>query len=570
MKKTLLVLVALLLLAWGIAPAAAAPVADLTDLARYVPDSTAVYVGVSTDDAAIATIDGLLAHISAITGEDFDGMTLRGTLDELASMVEPGGTFDTTFAWLGDSAALALLDANTLASGRDIPPTEAPVAFVVHLLDAEGAISYLDGVLDADDYETQNIEMGTLYVPVTNTSAPLQILVLDDAMLLTPVGVDVTKVPTQAPLSESADFQTAMSRLPGEDYGVVTYLNVPEFAMVAEQMQRRGFGEDLAFMDADFPAALTAMGGQALGFTVMGERSLVMDGGFGIADVAAYEEALGMPLPTMNSAPIDLEFTDNLPADTALVLQATDPGTRILEQMAMLEAMGAYYDELEASGQLPFDQRELGQLSELLTFMRLSFQGLSGLTMDEAFGWMTGNAVSYINVVPDDVLGVSVDFGMMLEVTDANAATAFVQGMVNLTYELGLDQVDEDGVLVLPGLGRLLETPALDVLLTEDGAMLLAGTRPGVETIMAGEGGFASSAHFQTASEIFLSDPQVLAYINVAPLRALVETLAQQGMLPMRDARQAQMLLSLFESASITAHSDGTDGAVRFVLTLAE
>jgi hypothetical protein len=558
MRKLSILMLALLILALGVFPVAAAPVDNLSDLARYYPVDTPIFAAMQIDDVFIDTLDGLAQNVDSQLGGLLSGMTLRSGLDLVATQIDPQGDFESVFGWAGDTVAVGVtnLDSIKMDNGEAL-------LIAIAVADVREAELFLDNIKPAG-YEKEDTNAGgILYRPQqANPDAPVFYLT-DDVLLIRPSTADPNSlVPVfDVSLADSSLFQEAMARLPLDDYNAVTYIDSVVLLAALEEA-------DVDFsalpMDMDMFAMIEALGPQSAGFTILDERNLVMDVAIHIQDMNAYEAA-GGKLQVMDS--INLDFVSNLPASTALFAQHTDFGTQLIEGLAHLEEMGDSFDELYEQGDLPFDQEDLRQLDEVATFLRLSFEGLTNLTMQEAFGSLTGDAIFYLNILPSDIREIPVlpDFGMIIDISNSDAS-ALVSAMPDLLYDLGIDYEEENGLIVVPLFGDMIGNNALDLLFGEQDGLLVSGTRPGISAI--GQNSLADSAAFQYASQYFVEDTQTLAYINFAPLSELVAMMAQAGQ---SDAQELATILPLFESASVTAnHDENGNGYVRIVITLSQ
>src|SRR4051812_35371787 len=90
-----------------IAPAMAAPTADLNSLAKYFPATAPVLVSFRTDDAYIKEIDDLFAKIAA----QIPGMKapdkIADQFDQAVKALVGSGDFNSEVrSWLGDQASI--------------------------------------------------------------------------------------------------------------------------------------------------------------------------------------------------------------------------------------------------------------------------------------------------------------------------------------------------------------------------------------------------------------------------------------------------------------------------------
>jgi hypothetical protein len=558
MRKLSILMLALLILALGVFPVAATPIAELTDLARYYPVNTPLFASMRMDAEFIATVDGLAQGVDAKLGGMLGGMTLRDGLDRVAQEIDPEGDFESTFGWAGDTVAIGV----TSYQMKSASNTDEPVIIAIAVADVRQAELFLDN-LKPDGYVKEDSNAGgTLYRPrQASPDAPVFYLA-DDALLIRPTTTDPNAIVPgfDASLADNKLFQEAMSRLALDDYNAVAYV---DSALLLAALEQSDAKLELIPMNMDIVAMLEAIGPQSAGFTILDGRNLVIDIAVHVQDRGAYEAAGGK---LQTHEPIQLDFASKLPASTALSVQSTGFGPQLIESLAELKIMGDFYDEQYEQGNLSYEQENLRQLDESATFIRQAFEGLTNLTMQEAFGSLTGDFIAYLNILPNDNpdLPVLPDFGVLVDTSNRDAS-ALISAMPNLLYDLGIDYEEEDGMLVIPLLGDMIGNNALDLLFGEQDGFLVSGTRSGIAAM--GQDSLADTESFQYASQFFVEDAQALAYINVAPLRELISMMAQMGV---SDTQELALILPLFESASMTANYDESgNGQVRLIVTLA-
>jgi hypothetical protein len=570
MRKFSIALLALLMLLLGTLTSAAKTSEELSDLARYYPANAPAFAAIRTDAAFIDELGSLMQLLDGKLNGAFGGMTLRDVLDQASQNVDRDGDFATTFAWLGETAAVGITDPDFQSVNTEEEDQAVLIAFAV--TDSAAAESFLD-ILHEMAYVKEEVDGGFLYYPENpDDEDNLQVFAEsptlflgEDVLLVRPSSFEPESIipANEENLADNPDFQAAMQRLPLEDYNAIAYVD----PMILEAELEESLAESPMPMMMNPLAILEAIGPQSAGFRLVDERNLVADVAVNIADMAAFEAAGGR---LRDAEPIDLSFANNLPATTALFFQDTGLGIQIAEGLVQMEALGDFYDEALENGELDFDQQDLTNLDEAAVFLRQTFEGLSSLTLQEAFGWMTGDYIAFLNInegISEEIPALP-DFGLLVEVTDNAAADALLSAAPEVLEQLGLDYVDENGLIVMPVLGDMVQSHDMDIIIGNNGSVFALGTRPTTEAVLNGEGGLADTEAFQYASQYFLPDTQILAYAYFPPLAEITEALAENGDM---DARQGALALSLFESGSITATSDGNgSGMVRLILTLAE
>jgi hypothetical protein len=408
------------------------------------------------------------------------GMTLRSQLDSAMAELGREGDFESVIgAWLGDTIAIGVLDVEGLVEQNF--DEDMPLLITVAISDSREAELFLDN-LKPGNYVKEQLNEGILYHPDEPSQNDPTIYLTDGALLVRPSSLDAMTITqgVDSSLADNADFTTALANLPEEDYDALMYVDVAGFEFMAQEIQAEFDSENLP-LDLDFQAMVEALGPQVVAMTIMGQ-SLVFDRSSNIADVGALEN---MGFNVNSGEPISLEFTNMLPANTAMFIQDTNFGMNLLDSLDEAYQLGEEFEDLKAQGNLDRDLEGLAYMDEFVTFMRLSFKGLSGLSMEEGFGWMTGNYILYFNIVPfngtfKDELAFIPDFGSIIESTDSDAAAAFVNGIETLFYELGLDVTRDGDTLTLPILGNMFGDDALNLMLIQNGDFIISGTQPGV------------------------------------------------------------------------------------------
>lgn len=578
MKKFALMLVALLMV--GVWPVAALPVNDLTLLAQYLPEETTLFAAIRADDAYLDTLQGLVDQAAAVSALIPDDVDVRAQLNDALGV--PEGQQSPLEAWIGDTVAVGVTDLVGLLNPAAGAERDQPFIIAFEVSDDAAAEAFLDTVTDSHD-KVDIQDGGTLYAPTDEDFARfVPTFYLEPGVLLARTsGVDpLSIVPAATTLADSDDFGAAMDRLPEDDYNAAVYVGVP--AQLIEQAEAIGANllAGLPF-DIDLATLLEAIGPQSIGFTIIDDRSLVMDFAAHVADPAALAAA-GITLDNTGAAGLDLSFVENLSSEVALFVSDTNFGPAFLAQLAMVEMLGEAADAQIAAGAGEIDPqaesffaerarvRQLqatAQADDLVTFFRLAFRGMFGLPLEEALGWMSDDFIVYLTALPgaDDTLPV-VDFGALVRITDAEAADAFMEGLPNFLRELAISHTAAGDVVTITEVSEVLLDPNYEIVVRDDGDVMAFGN---LISYQGDAPRLSESEVYQTASQAFLPDTQTLAFINTAPLVDLSREVAQLG-LP--QAALVTQLLPVLESASVTASytEDGASGAVRFVLTLAE
>lgn len=577
-------LVIVLLLALGVAPAFSASADDWSEPAAFYSADTAVFTAATLDDDLVAQVNSLLAQLPL----DLELFGLPTSAEELLYELSPrdsfdGGTYDETFAWVGDWIAVGTADfsqdfsfANDSSTYYtvDVTDREAALTFVREELDERMIISG-----DAVPFIEEEVDGGTLiYLDLSAVDSPTTAFFQntyflgDDYLIIRPSRIDpqslLDLIAVESSLSESERFTDAINRLPADRYNAVAYWDV---AILADTPAIVEAADALAGSpaDYDYPAIFRALGAQSFGATILNDNSLVIDVAANVADPQTLADQ-GIMLG--GSPTLDLAFADRLPAETPLVLHNTGLGTTVLAVLETLQQVGDFYDEQQAQGELDFDEDGLQFLDAIPVSLELAFQGLSGADLRESLAWMTGDYALFVDLIANEnegaLLPVLPSFGIMIEATDAAAAADYVQSAGQILYELGFTITRDDQQVVVPFTDAVAQgDDRLDLIFTANADVFTAGTRPATEAALSADGGLTTTDSFAQASQLFIDDPQFLAYINLEPLTPLVEQL-QSGAFG-NDLMIIGMLAPVLETGSVTAsYNEDGSGFARFVLTL--
>jgi hypothetical protein len=574
MRKLLLIVVLLLGAALSVS---AIGEAELSALARYVPEDALAYVAIRTDDEFIAAVNALINKGLPYfppdeTPSEVDILELLN-----AELDNQGlGSFeDSIRPWLGNTAAAAFFAPEDMAGDPDI----------LVILDADGqaALDFAAPLLEDGDFEETSINNMTAYQNDDEFN-PVTIAFGDDAIFLSNNEDLIPAGQADSPMSDNAGFTSMLGSLPAEEYVSIIYINTPQInRLILEQMEQSG---------ANYPdyveEFLNVTGGMAVGFTMLNDEALVMDMVQSI-DISAFED-FGVTLA--NPSALDLSFSNHIPADAVAVLQGSDFGAGVQTAFNNVRAFGEY---IKANGGLadwidPYgyqftteEQRHAANqidLAWIIGSINLSFAGATGLSLEnDVLPVLDGDAAAYLRVLPvDDYFSPIIPDGALLfQTSDAAAAEALVNQLTAAATAYDTPVSSEDfgnGVaMVLPASESMgMDYPALDVLIGASDDVIAIGTRGAVEASLNTSGGLADDATFQAAMQYTLSDSQSLAYFTPTPFFNAVDPAIEDGSFYFDDeSANAYRLMSLVESATISSRvtADGLS-SIRFVISLSD
>lgn len=624
---TLLLVAAFAVSGVGI-PAKAAPVTD--NAARYMPADTWLYVSLRVDDAFVTELDGVLNKISqAIAlagGNAIPPSPIRTALT--LGLAQAGLNLQTDIRpWLGQRIAFGLGNPALVGMTESPQPEDVPGVLAVDITDQAAADAFVTKLLTMSNIlPAFKRTAGSQFISYESLMAqqlPVNILITSDALLIgTQVGLAAARGDGQS-LADSARFSDTLKLMPADGYNLLLYVDANtlygEIFAAMDRMPRMNRGE----MEAALGQArqmLNAVGGMAVGATILDGRSLTLD----VAQQVVNPEALagGVSNLAAYTTPVDPQFLALLPANTVAVSQGTNPGGLWEQLMKTMQAQQALMDR---------DRAE--QMNREMTQALGKFQEATGLDLEkDVLAWMTGDAEAFVGYTPpaagapsalwsmvtnDTPTSQDFDFGVVIEATDP-AAAATVVDRLGTALEARMkerpsprvsvvrEQVSgADAVVIrvdMPGL-----TEPLDFVLASNDKVMVAATRPAAEAILSGAGGFAQKPALLEAQKYVLPNTVQFHYfdtglidlfVDVAALQAVNSDVAviddvlkhifegrRMGQLPepnaaaVAEARRAydrnltiaRQVTTLISSASISATvSTDMNGTARMVLTLGD
>jgi len=597
MKKYLILILLIVVLALSALPTLALPPTDLNALARYFPADTIIFASARTDDEFFVTLDSLVARIGAAIPDVMPPMTFSEALDEIVGELNDEATFANTIRpWLGDVASLAVTSLDTAMDQNDFSNGEAPVIFAFSIKDRAAAGAFLDDVIarNSDDFERVEKED---YVLVLDANDDAEGKVMQSAFMLYEDVLMVTNdasslptdgLPTEA-LSSNVDFTSAMSELPEDSYNLTAFIDFGEFFQIAMQNQP----EAVEAMGA-FGSIFNVIGPQVWGFTILDDVSATIDVVQKIGDLSALEST-GFVMGT--STPIDPAFAVHVPANASLAIFASDLKTSIGGALDNLVNMSEAIAELpNTNGMSPDDiQQALAQFEE-------TFTAITGLDFrSDVLDWMTGDYALFMMLNPaldtSSMMGLMqvfpVDFGLAIEATDPAAAQNMVEGLargLNQTLTMaGLsgDATEEPGnpkveiasedlngtdvtviTITAPNMPWTIE-----LLMAANDNVFALGTRSAVTAILNPDGGLPSNPEFVRSQAFMLDNPTSLAWLGtegLLPLADLAGAFGSRSSSTDAQAEQIRNALGLFSSGTITSTMSEDVSLVRLVLTFSE
>lgn len=581
MKKLFVFLLIVGLLAVAAAPAAATPVSELNALADYFPAETAVLISLRTDDAFLTELDALLNRITSQVPGVLP-ISLRDELDRAVQLSGVGSSFATGIrSWLGDTISVGILDLGALltaqtAGAMNVPPP--PYLLVGALRDRAPLETLLDLALSSDPnirvIRTDDYTLFTDTLPNELLQEPPLEIYLDDEVFI--ITNDSSLLPAKGrPESSLADdprFNEALAALTLDSYNVTIYVN--NAALLEAALQTN------ATLPPAFDFQFTPS--QVWGFTILNERSLMIEIAQPITDPALWE-AMGVT-PAMFQA-VDLNFARHIAAGTPLVIHGTDLNSiyeNALQSLSMtLEQLSAVDPSL-TMGMTP--EETIAVISDTLTF---GVQGTLGLNLrEDILSWMTGDFALTLGINPaldnvrteSDAMALNVlpiDFSLLIEATDPARARNLVSAISNSLRQFASADLRVSQEQIAEEIATVLTIPPsfdvpfpIEIIAAANDEVFVIGTRTYVEAALSGGPGLTADPYFTEMQAYLVDEPVSVLYAAGEGLTPLVNFLAATRAINPWDAEPVRAIFRLLSSSSVSAAYPDDGIILRMVLTL--
>ncbi len=585
MKKLIVLMCIMVLALTALAiPAGAASPEDLTALADIAPVDAPFFAAIRTDAGYIEELDALIAK----AGEsipDLAGFSLSDQIEiAILSSPEFEGGFDENIApWLGDTAAVFVLNSEVLMHGMDGRGMTGGTVIALSITDAEAAEAFLDTAF-ADDLASEDgfkeiTDGGVIYRDRPSEGG---ILVTESVLLVAGADADFDAVilpgEDAQSLADTADFQDTLALLPGDDYNIIAYADMRDVMEVMMVEMQREFGPMAEELGIDLSMMADLGSTQAFGFTILNGRTLTIDG-------ATYAPNTPEEFAAHISQPINPDFLANVP-DTAFLLIAGEGIGRNLG--ALTEAFYMLSDLLVEQGLTPGAMDPSlpsfaadRQLRDIATFARFAFRATFGVEVQDVLAWIDSDFTTFATLTNEGPFDVQSGMGLVFATDEPDATAEFVDGLAANVQRVFTQATFEDGIVTLPEDGQVF--PGLPAMLAGSNDSVFAmGTDSAVSLALGLESDAApltDSDIYAYESGLFLENTNGLLFINMEPVRATVagllvayaEEIEEMGTSP-EELEMLKNMLGLLDSSIIsTANSeDGTVGTVRATLTLNE
>lgn len=604
-RRAALFALALILTFTLVGPLNTAPAAAQSDrlaLARFMPTDTAIFFSLRVDDGYVSELDAVLQKIiSKLPPGAVPPISLKTQIDQLLSTANSALQTDVR-SWLGGHIAIGVAGINVFFDRDRANDADAQVIIAVEITDKAKAEAAIDSVLKLANLTEQFTKSGTDAITYETQNAPIEIMLMGDALLLgTKNGVRST-LQRDAKLNTNAAFTEAFALLPANPYNINVYTDPGAIfrALPPEMLAQAGLPEP-------FRALYNSPMGLAIGLTILDGRSLVIDTASYLSDPTAFA-GLGMGLNDFK--PVDATFADLLPANTVASVH--------------LSNLNGFYDALISTIRLQAGAMNLSEedINRQLGQIGAAFKFATGLELkDEFLSWMTEDFALFMSATPTAVGAPSlarslvagdqttslagIGMGLLVKVTDpAKAANAIAKMGDSFTNLLGSQQ----GVTVTKGEGQFtlaLTAPGLaepvEIVFGANDKVFVIATKAEAEMALAGKGGFMGSAGYTDAAKYILPNAVQVWYLGPEAVVTLGDLIAASNISinrvfrsissglegnatptpdPNANARELaqfeaiqgliRQVAGIFSSTSISANTAEKGGVSRTVLSLAE
>lgn len=565
-----MVLLLVVLLGVVLLPAAAAPISDLNALAQYFPSKTPVLASFRTDADYLDTLDALSQRLQTAL-PDADIIPLRQALDEAIAEAGVFGSddFETVMRpWLGDVASLGVISLDmAFAASRNSDDT--PFLLAVQVTNRAAAEAFWDRTLtDVARFSRSTDGDFTVYTPPAVDQGDVPFVAVGNAVMFISSQRELLPLSARTGLNSNETFVSTLALLPESDYNISIFMDLGEslskaIAAQPDVMQQPGISSVLPLLQNLPP--------QAIGFTILDERSFVMD----IAQPfgALLETLQAMDVMTEPPGAVNPAFAGRIPAGTPLVIHATDLGSTYRQAVASFRSQVAIFAEAGGDAMPMPDIPTIEDFDRALAQFKVAVQGVTGLNFDEELlPALNGDYALYLGLNPAlaEASGMRalmqqlpVDFGVLIAIDDPAVIDTLVAGLTN-TFEalpnenrdteitLGSETIGSETVTIVTI--RTDDVPfPIELVIGGDDEVFFLGTPDAARASLNPDGTLLSDPAYQEAAGYLLSDPRSVAYLSSGGLLPLANVIRETGG-RRGDEQAADFLafLSLLNSASIS------------------
>lgn len=543
----LLCLTAALTLLAVVPLSAQANAGDPRTLAQYLPADTVAYVSIRTDQAYLETINDVISTLAAAAGETLPPGGLLGFLsDQIARESNGALTYETAIgAWLGNSAALALVDMQQMMAG-DSPLLLVEVADAPALRDLLGQL-----FAGSSQYTVEEGDGFTYYIHSSRFSESL--LLTDDLLYVSRASVIDSLFNERsaerlaagfgaAALAVSPRFIAAYDALPAAGYNLFGYLDGAALVATLASAGATPFPVDFALLQA-------AVNVQSFGGTLLDDRTFALDLALVHGD-ALITDALGLPaLPDFTLAPVNLDFASVAPVDSFAFTAGTSSGTGALIAFDYLETLAPVLADLaqDVDAEAAFNLR--AGLPTILNVVRGFFTDLFGVPFADLMAMLDGQTASFMRISNETG---SFDFAQVYENLRPDLNASVLSGVESLLTRFAVPFDSADGRInidlaamteTLEDLNRgrrgsnmemfgLLFGADMDrISLALSPEYLLSGTPEAVGFVLGGSriARLNSTPAFQHEAQFFLPGANQIWFLALAPLLEAFPSSEMQG-----------------------------------------
>lgn len=494
----LCLLTVLLLTSVAVSASAGLAVGELNTTAQFYPEDTRIYGSISTSDATLDTIDGLLVRIRERM-PNAGIPTIREAIDT--------ALFQTLFIdfdgairpWLGDSAAFGAWDDSSVPGG-------ANALVVVELRSRQELMDFIAGLERTAGESIFTVEDRGDYILYTPANGSPTVLALTETVAIFANRESDLMFNSSSSLATHPDFSSIMSQLPAPGY--IGFMYMDTGAIVREN--------EVIFGQFRTP------GSTGFGFTILDGDTVAYD----LVQLPGYGDERFPALDTLDPA-----FLRHIPADASFTLHATNlnatyNGTVDTFRVIALQS-GMTEQEFDASIS-QFD-------AAVRVFLNLDLQ-------EDVLSWMTGDYALFMTVDEEaifsllpqavgtatgqiDMDSLPFEIGLVMDATNPAAAQQFSDAIADVVERLmgqnpatriSQQQIGGANVTVIS-----FDTPLdRDNMLTVELAfgtnddVFAIGTLNAVTSVFTDVPGLDGTELYQDASRHVLENPTFAMYMD--------------------------------------------------------
>ncbi len=494
----LCLLTVLLLTSVAVSASEGLAVGELNSTTQYFPEGTLIYGSISTSDATLDTIDGLLVRIRErmpnagipTVREAIDTALFQTLFIDFDGAIRP---------WLGDNAAFGVWLDSSVPGGMN-------ALAVVELRSRQELMDFIAGLEQTAGESIFTVEDRGDYILYTPANGSPTVLALTENVAIFANRESDLMFNSSSSLATRPDFSSIMSQLPAPGYIGLMYMDTG--AIIREN------GAD--FVQFGVPGAT------GFGFTILDGDTVVYD----LVQLPGDGDERFPALDTLDPA-----FLRYIPADASFTLHATNLNATYNGTVDTFRGIALQSGMTEQE----FDAgiRQIDGTVRLL--LNMDFQ-------DDILSWMTGDYALFMTVDEEaifallpqalgtgtgqiDIDSLPFEIGLVMDATDPAAALQFSSAVVDVVERL-VGQNPDTRIRQQQIGGANVTVVSFDTPLDRDNmltvelafgandAVFVIGTLNAVTSVFTGVPGLDGAELYQDASRHLLENPTFAMYMD--------------------------------------------------------